>query len=127
VGVARWAHLAHSGLASRAAEEAPVNDAERKRNARIAALDDRTLLRLLLQDFGDDVSSEERDAFDGMLRTTVRSSMSLVPLTQKQRAWAEEVARRVVPFDSNEVPRGKEVATPAVLKNLPKRPPGGRT
>lgn len=49
-------------------------------------------------------------------------------LTEKQRAWALAVHERVVPQYANLVsqglvPRGREVPTPPVLQNLPKRPP----
>jgi hypothetical protein len=97
-----------------------VNNAEEMRNARIATMSDLTLLRLLTTDPG--VADFEASAFNDMIRYVERVNS----LSARQRAWAEEVARRVVPLDSREVPRGKEVETPAVLKHLPKTPPGRR-
>jgi hypothetical protein len=49
-------------------------------------------------------------------------------LTDRQRSWVTGVHERVVPAYANLVsrglvPRGREVPTPAVLQNLPKRPP----
>jgi hypothetical protein len=99
-----------------------MNYAEQRRNVRISAMADHDLLTLLLAD--DEVTSEEHQAFadmSGWLRSGERSCLS-----KKQRSWAEEVARRIVPFDSTEVPRGREVQTPSVLQNLPKAPPGRR-
>lgn len=52
------------------------------------------------------------------------------PLSDKQRAWVRGVHERL--FDEpkyenlvsgGRVPRGREVPTPAVLRDLPKRPP----
>jgi hypothetical protein len=97
-----------------------MNDAERRRNVRIRAMSDEDLLNLVCaSDFREDVTSGEYAAFANM-----RANQET--LTLKQRAWAEEVARRVVPFDARDVPRGREVETPAVLRNLPKSPPGRR-
>ena len=52
-------------------------------------------------------------------------------LTEKQREWVTSVHKRIVPayanlFSRGLVPRGREVETPAVLLNLPKRPPTRR-
>lgn len=49
-------------------------------------------------------------------------------LTEKQRAWVTSVHKRLVPQYANLVsqglvPRGREVPTPKVLQDLPKRPP----
>ena len=79
----------------------------------IAALTDRELLDKLLAD--DELTEYERSAFGewrGLMHTP--------------RAWAEEVALRLMPIPADAVPRGREVATPDVLKNLPKRPPPRR-
>lgn len=58
-----------------------------------------------------------------------------LPLTPKQRAWAEGIAEgRFVEAEPDYqnlvsrglVPRGREVEPPAVLRNLPLRPPTRR-
>ncbi len=55
-------------------------------------------------------------------------------LSDKQRAWVRSVHARL--FDettyenlvsSGRVPRGREVETPAILRDLPKKPPPRRT
>lgn len=55
-------------------------------------------------------------------------------LSDKQRAWVESIYERLfdVPkyenlVSSGKVPRGREVPTPLVLQNLPKRPPPRRS
>lgn len=72
-----------------------------------------------------------QDAFRLMLRS-LQSGAKLV-LSDRQRAWVKDVYEKV--FDDPQyenlvsrglVPRGKEVETPAVLRNLPLRPPGRR-
>jgi hypothetical protein len=45
-------------------------------------------------------------------------------MTATQRHWAITVVRRIMPLDAAEVPRGKPVETPAVLRDLPMAPPG---
>jgi hypothetical protein len=94
-------------------EERDMNNAEQRRNVRIAAMTDLELLEL----FRDaDIGPGEYVAFANMRAEGRR-------LTSKQRAWAEEVARRITPIRASEAPRGAEVPTPAVLQNLPKKPP----
>lgn len=95
-----------------------MNSAEEARNKRITAMTDVALLRLLIVDV--DLTDAEHEAFMDMIHYAENPD----PLTKKQRKWAEEVARRVVPLDANETPLGKEVPTPEVLKNLPLKPPG---
>lgn len=77
------------------------------------------------------ITNHERDAFEDILaRITDRRSV----LTQKQRAWVRGVLARNDVVDESDinlvsrglVPRGPEVETPAVLRNLPKEPPGGK-
>jgi hypothetical protein len=55
-------------------------------------------------------------------------------LSQKQRKWLTETHERICGevhyenlISSGKAPRGREVSTPAVLLNLPKRPPTRRT
>lgn len=62
-------------------------------------------------------------AFQGMLDRGY-------PLSDKQRAWVRGVYERLfdVPqyenlISSGKAPRGREVPTPSVLQNLPKKPP----
>jgi hypothetical protein len=102
-----------------------VNFAEQRRNVRIAAMTDRELLELLCRD--DDVRPDEY-AILASMRAQVLNHLGEQDghLSKKQRAWAEDVARRVVPLDAREVPRGRPVETPSVLQNLPKRPPPRR-
>lgn len=95
-----------------------MNNAERRRDNRIAGMPDLELLNWVCSPaFAEDVTADEYSSFANM-RTARRRLMP------RQRAWVEEVARRVVPFDSKDAPRGREVAVPAVLQNLPKSPPG---
>jgi hypothetical protein len=100
-----------------------MNNAERLRDARIANMTDVGILEWLINDA--DVSTDERARFVDMRAELARWAAlhGGSCLTKKQRAFAEEVARRVVPIDTREVPRGKEVETPAVLRDLPKSPP----
>jgi hypothetical protein len=91
--------------------------------------DDARMLRELLAE-SPDPDGEERfnaTAFQDMLRRDR-------PLSDSQRKWLAEVHERIcgVPtyenaWSAGKVPRGREVETPAVLRNLPKRPPPRRT
>ena len=104
--------------------ELAVNTAERLRDERITKLSDTMLLRALVTEPRDaDVTDEEFAAFVDMLLYVKSGSL----LTRKQRAWAEEVARRITPVRAAEAPKGREVPTPAVLQNLPLKPPGRRS
>jgi hypothetical protein len=95
--------------------------------------DDLRLLKELLELDDERVPA----AFHGML---VRLDRSGYPLTPRQRAWANDVAKRVgvdssdgpeedgpepTRLTSGPVPRGREV--PIMAGPLPKRPPGRRT
>jgi len=67
------------------------------------------------------LSDEQREAFEDMLE-----KMGDRGLTEKQRSWVKGVLdepeyENLV--SSGKVPRGKDIPTPAVLQNLPKRPP----
>jgi hypothetical protein len=76
----------------------------------------------------DDLSPSARAAFDDMLaKLTPRG------LSPDQREWALAASRgeRYAPkekylnlYSSGQVPRGREVPTPEVLKRLPLKPPG---
>ncbi len=104
-----------------------MNIAEEKRDLRIARMTDLDLLNVLLADQTGGVRPDERKAFEDMHRWVADSLGTPIVgrrLKPKQRTWAEEAARRIVPIDSRDVPRGKPVETPAALKNLPKAPPG---
>lgn len=103
--------------------ERAVNTAERLRDERIAKMGDLELLRVLVTEPRDaDVTDDEFSAFVDMILHVRAGSL----LTRKQRAWAEEVARRITPVRAAEAPKGREVPTPAVLQNLPLKPPGRR-
>lgn len=84
---------------------------------------DLALLSRILQPGNDpELSPYEKAAFTGM-QQDLQSGQ--VALTLRQRAFATEVEKRLQPFDTSKVPRGREVITPAVLRQpLPKRPPG---
>jgi hypothetical protein len=83
-------------------------------------------LRALLM--SDRLREDEAESFDDMLTRLERGRF---PLTEKQRAWVlsrcEELGVDPDPRSHEErnrdVPRGREVATPPVLTNLPKAPP----
>lgn len=75
------------------------------------------------------LTDAQREAFDDMLAKLHRSGSALSP---KQRAWAQVAlyGERYEPepeyenlVSAGRVPRGRPVPTPAVLTNLPKRPP----
>lgn len=81
-------------------------------------------LRLVLDEKNaPEVSERERVAFREMLSYLLRSHV-MTSLSRKQRAWVKEVVERVKPLAG--YPRGREVHTPAVLQNLPLKPPGRR-
>lgn len=83
---------------------------------------DLALLRSILSPGNDpELESHERSAFVGMLDDLIAGTHS--HMTDRQRGWAIDVADRLKPIDVSKVPRGREVATPAVLTNLPKAPP----
>lgn len=91
---------------------------------------DLDLLNLLLDKHADSLTDVEVEAFAGMrfnLTAGLRGPQFL-ELTGKQREWAQDTHRRIVPVYENLVsrglvPRGREVPTPPVLQNLPKCPP----
>jgi hypothetical protein len=104
-----------------------VNEAEKKRDARIARWSDTDLLRHVLHDTTGDARTDEKAIFQDMLNRLcsapgVEGHQSC--LSTKQRSWAEEVARRITPIRAADAPVGRAVETPAVLQNLPKSPPG---
>lgn len=77
----------------------------------------------------------ERDAFEKMKRELDSYGLPGVgyaTLSEPRRGWCNEVATRVGAIgyvnlaSSGELVRGREVATPEVLRNLPKKPPGRR-
>jgi hypothetical protein len=100
-----------------------MNRAEEIRNAEIERLKDPDLLRRIVGPPRDPALNDaEFVAFVDMLRE-LRSGRQQY-LSRRQREWAEEVCRRITPIKAADVPRGREVETPAVLCNLPKAPPG---
>jgi len=97
-----------------------MNSGEQARDARIAALDDLTLMQKLRTDIAD---MELNDVECGMVEDMYLQARGGRRLTKKQRGWSEDIARRVMPIFASDVPKGKHVETPAVLKNLPLKPP----
>lgn len=99
-----------------------MNEAEKKRDARIAKMRDFDLLRSIVTTPKDEaVTDDEFRRFTDMLEGL--KSGEIKCLSRKQRMFAEEVARRITPIDSRDVPRGREVEPPAALRVLPKKPP----
>lgn len=100
--------------------------------------DDLRMLSEMLDNHLDEMTEKEVLAFADMRfdlqaygGMEIPSAPMFRQLTEKQRAWVKSVHARVVPYYANLVsrglvPRGKEVPTPAVLQNLPKRPPPWR-
>lgn len=92
---------------------------------------DLRMLAELLKHHAENLTDAETEAFASMrfdLTTYGPGPFEVFKLSEKQRAWVTSVYERLVPQYSNLVsrglvPRGREVPTPAVLKNLPKRPP----
>lgn len=76
----------------------------------------------------DEITDAERTAFTDMMATLESGKYN--SLSTKQADWVRSVHTRLnldepeKLVSRGEIPRGKEVPTPEVLKNLPKRPPG---
>ena len=99
---------------------------------------DLSALSELLDRHADELTEPELEAFADMRfslqaygGTEIPSKGKYQQLTEKQRTWVTSVHERIVPayanlFSRGLVPRGREVETPAVLLNLPKRPPTRR-
>jgi hypothetical protein len=95
--------------------------------------DDIKLLTELLQWAEVHDEAEERfnvKAFENMLQRVSASGRELTP---SQRSWVRDIHEKVFDeprcenlFSSGKVPRGREVDTPEVLRNLPLKPPGRR-
>ncbi len=99
-----------------------MNYAEQRRNVRIAGMDDLELVEIVIKD-------SDSNAVEVAMASSMRAQITDVfgeprgCLTKKQRAWAEEIARRVTPISANDVPKGLPVDKPAVLQKLPMKPP----
>jgi hypothetical protein len=96
----------------------------------VEELSDDALLQLVLD--CDRLADADREVFEtmhGRLQTGDRTSLSI-----KQRQWVRDVAARLnlLPeqtlnlWSSGKVMAGRPVETPAVLRQLPKAPPGRR-
>ena len=79
----------------------------------------------------DRLSSKEREAFMGMLLWLADEPRG--HLSRRQREWAEECAVKYEldeagdpAIRNRDVPRGKPVELPEVLRHLPKKPPTRR-
>jgi hypothetical protein len=88
---------------------------------------DQELLGAVLE--REDLSDNRRVIFEDMLHRLERYGR---PLTDKQRAFVQAALKgekyNAEPeyentWSAGKVPEGRKVATPAVLQNLPKRPP----
>lgn len=97
-----------------------------KIKAEIAALTDEALLKRAVD--SDEIESDEKAAFIDMRANFLDHLGEPTDwrLSRKQRRWVEEAVLRVTPVLAADVPRGREVKTPAVLQNLPKKPPPRR-
>ena len=88
-------------------------------------MDDLKLLLALVDEHSHELTEGESEAFQDMLDRVRRGGrMSL-----KQKQWAQKTLEKFQPtyenlVSSGQVPRGKEVPLPEVLRNLPMRPPG---
>jgi len=96
------------------------------------AKDYHVLLRMLMKQ-RDDLNDVEERAFSAMLHRMEDAEKKNAPvvLSFKQKSWINDVVRRldIVEPAANLVsrglvPRGAEVETPYVLRNLPLKPPG---
>lgn len=95
--------------------------------------DDLGMLATLLDEHVEELSEAEVEAFADMrfnmtAYEKVGGQEHRRQLSAKQREWVTSVHERIVPAYVNLVslglvPRGREVPTPAVLQNLPKKPP----
>ena len=95
--------------------------------------DDLEMLKTLLDEHVEELSEAEVEAFADMrfnmtAYEKVGGQEHRRQLSAKQREWVTSVHERMVPAYVNLVsrglvPRGREVPTPAVFQNLPKKPP----
>jgi hypothetical protein len=80
----------------------------------------------------DELREGEPEAFASMLERLEDEERHFDGLSAKQRKWVDDAAHRLEIEDPEDdpakrnadVPRGREVEKPAVLRNLPKAPPG---
>ena len=89
---------------------------------------DQRLVRSVLDE---EITEAEREAFEEMATDLATGRRTL---SERQRAWVREVGKRAGADVGNvmdrwrrgEIPRGREVEPPAVLRreNLPMKPPG---
>ncbi len=89
--------------------------------------DDLEALRKLLEDYAEQITDNQRDKFSDMRVHLLEDDRRV--LTDRQRQFVYQVLDFYQPQYLNlvsmgKVKRGKEVPTPSVLQNLPKRPPG---
>ena len=89
-------------------------------------------LNELLDEHADQLTDRETEAFASMrLDMTGYTVGNQDQLTERQREWVKLAHERIcgkplTRLTAGEIPRGREVATPPVLQNLPKRPPPRR-
>ena len=92
------------------------------RTEKIAKMTDRTIVVLLLRE--ESLSDGARKAFSEMLAWLDRGEGR--GLSVKQREWVESALLEYTPMSAADVPRGREVHAPEVLRNLPMKPPARR-
>lgn len=88
---------------------------------------DLKMLDELLSEYVDQLKESEVESFASM-RFDLKRPCGFTVLTDRQRRWVVGAYERLVPQYANLMsrglaPRGKEVPTPPVLQNLPKKPP----
>jgi hypothetical protein len=92
------------------------------RTEKIAKMTDKAIVNALLKE---DLGEDTRRAFSEMLAWLDRGEGR--GLSVRQREWVESALLEYTPISASDVPRGREVQTPEVLKKLPLKPPTRRT
>jgi hypothetical protein len=82
------------------------------------------LARILAKSNAPELTPNEEQMFAEMQALLLSGERHV--LSRRQRALASDVWARLKPISLDEVPKGREVDLPEVLRNLPKRPPHRR-
>ncbi len=91
------------------------------RTEKIAKMTDKAIINSLLKE---DLADGARKAFEEMKTWLDRGEGR--GLSVKQREWVESALLEHTPIAAADVPRGREVQAPEVLRNLPLKPPPRR-